>query len=152
MKTLQRLTGPALKAGFLCGVILLLGFYVRYMHRSANPEPAPAEEDYAIDLNVEIAPSEFEGFINYGQPIQTTGISALIDSSYVDSSGKPTTVILSSKSISQPVFATRKIKTQAPVSEPEVFNGTKSPRYILPVPDLTKIWRGSADTSPPKQE
>jgi len=46
---------------------------------------------------------EFEGFINYGSPIQTTGINAL---------GQSEPVVLTDNKILQPVFATRKLATQ----------------------------------------
>lgn len=64
----------------------------------------PNMDDYIIDLNV--APEvvdfmEFEGFINYGSPIQTTGINAL---------GVEENVILTDSKITQPVFATRTLR------------------------------------------
>jgi general secretion pathway protein D len=45
---------------------------------------------------------EFEGFINYGSPIQTGAVDAL---------GNPTTVVLTENRITQPVFSTRKLTT-----------------------------------------
>lgn len=37
----------------------------------------PNTDDYGIDLNLSPEVNEFEGFINYGSPIETTGINAL---------------------------------------------------------------------------
>lgn len=66
-------------------------------------QPTVADDGYTIDL--ELAPEvvEFEGFINYGSPIQTTGINAL---------GQSETLVLTDNRILQPVFATRRLTTQ----------------------------------------
>ncbi len=55
-------------------------------------------DGYTIDLTLAPEVVEFEGFINYGEPIQTTGINAL---------GQSEPVILTDSKITQPVFATR---------------------------------------------
>jgi general secretion pathway protein D len=66
-------------------------------------EATVGEDGYTIDLNVAPEVVEFEGFINYGSPIQTTGINAL---------GQSEPVVLTENKILQPVFATRKLQTQ----------------------------------------
>jgi general secretion pathway protein D len=66
-------------------------------------EATVAEDGYTIDLNLAPEVIEFEGFINYGSPIQTTGINAL---------GQSEPVVLTDNKILQPVFATRKLATQ----------------------------------------
>lgn len=66
-------------------------------------EATVADDGYTIDLNLAPEVIEFEGFINYGSPIQTTGINAL---------GQSEPVILTDNKILQPVFATRKLATQ----------------------------------------
>lgn len=66
-------------------------------------EATVAEDGYTIDLNLAPEVIEFEGFINYGSPIQTTGINAL---------GQSEPVVLTDNRILQPVFATRKLATQ----------------------------------------
>lgn len=57
-----------------------------------------SEDGYSIDLDLTPEVMEFEGFINYGEPIQTTGINAL---------GEYEPIVLTDSKIAQPVFATR---------------------------------------------
>ena len=66
-------------------------------------EATVGEDGYTIDLNLAPEVVEFEGFINYGSPIQTTGTNAL---------GQAEPVVLTDNKILQPVFATRKLTTQ----------------------------------------
>lgn len=66
-------------------------------------EATVADDGYTIDLNLAPEVVEFEGFINYGSPIQTTGTNAL---------GQSEPVVLTDNKILQPVFATRKLATQ----------------------------------------
>jgi len=66
-------------------------------------EATVGEDGWTIDLNLAPEVIEFEGFINYGSPIQTTGINAL---------GQNEPVVLTDNKILQPVFATRKLNTQ----------------------------------------
>ncbi len=63
-------------------------------------------DGYSIDLNMAPEVNEFEGFINYGSPIQTASS---------DGFGNPTTVVLTENRIPQPVFSTRKIITNVTV-------------------------------------
>jgi general secretion pathway protein D len=66
-------------------------------------EATVGDDGYTIDLQLAPEIIEFEGFINYGSPIQTTGINAL---------GQSEPVVLTENKILQPVFATRKLSTQ----------------------------------------
>jgi general secretion pathway protein D len=66
-------------------------------------EATVGEDGWTIDLNLAPEVIEFEGFINYGSPIQTTGVNAL---------GQSEPVVLTDNKILQPVFATRKLTTQ----------------------------------------
>ncbi len=50
---------------------------------------------------------EFEGFINYGSPIQTTSTNPL--------TGLTTTNVLTPNTINQPIFSTRKVSTNVTV-------------------------------------
>lgn len=63
-------------------------------------------DGYSIDLNLAPEVNEFEGFINYGSPIQTSSTDAL---------GNPTTIVLTENRIPQPVFSTRKVVTNVTV-------------------------------------
>jgi Flp pilus assembly secretin CpaC len=63
-----------------------------------------------IDLNLIPQVVEFEGFINYGSPINAVGVQTL--------AGAVTTsvpVVLTQNVINQPVFSTRKVTTSVSV-------------------------------------
>ena len=65
-------------------------------------EPTIGENDFVIDLRFVPEIVEFEGFINYGSPIQSTGTDAL---------GNPVTTVLTENRIEMPVFSTRRVNT-----------------------------------------
>jgi len=69
-------------------------------------DPVVGPDGYSIDLNLAPEVNEFEGFINYGSPIQTGSTDAL---------GNPTTIVLTENRIPQPVFSTRKVQTAVTV-------------------------------------
>jgi general secretion pathway protein D len=69
-------------------------------------EPQVGPDGQTIDLTLAPSVTEFEGFINYGSPIQTTSTNAL---------GISTTNILTPNVINQPIFATRKVQTQVSI-------------------------------------
>jgi general secretion pathway protein D len=73
-------------------------------------EPVIGPDGYTIDLNLVPQVVEFEGFINYGSPIQTTGTNAL---------GVTTVNVLTPNIINQPIFSTRKVTTSV-----SVFDGS----------------------------
>jgi hypothetical protein len=115
---LQRLTWLG-KGLVLCAVITAAGIYVLHAQRSANPhaEVQAAEDSYTIDLTLAPEVQEFEGFINYGSPINTAGTDAL---------GNPVTIMLGSKSIPQPVFSTRKLAEPVAPKQPVVSSESKN--------------------------
>lgn len=65
-------------------------------------DPVLGADGYTIDLNLAPEVTEFEGFINYGSPIQTTSTNAL---------GNPVANVLTPNIINQPVFSSRKVTT-----------------------------------------
>ena len=65
-------------------------------------EPVVGPDSYTIELNLVPQVVEFEGFINYGSPIQTTSTNAL---------GITTTNVITPNVINQPIFSTRKVTT-----------------------------------------
>ncbi len=69
-------------------------------------EPTVGNDNNTIDLNLAPEVTEFEGFINYGSPIQTTSQDAL---------GNPTTLVLTENKIEQPVFSSRKVQTSVTI-------------------------------------
>lgn len=64
--------------------------------------PTIAENRYIIDLNFKPSIVEFEGFVNYGSPIQSTGVG---------SDGKPMSLTLTENRIEQPIFSKRSVET-----------------------------------------
>ncbi|MDQ6624443.1 MAG: type II and III secretion system protein [Verrucomicrobiota bacterium] len=69
-------------------------------------EPVVGPDGVTIDLNLVPQVVEFEGFINYGSPIQTTSTNIL---------GVTQVNILTPNIINQPVFSTRKVTTSVSV-------------------------------------
>ncbi|MEO5916185.1 MAG: Amuc_1098 family type IV pilus outer membrane protein [Luteolibacter sp.] len=65
-------------------------------------EPTIAENDFVIDLRFVPEIVEFEGFINYGSPIQSPSTDAL---------GNPVTSIITENRIEMPVFSARRVNT-----------------------------------------
>ena len=69
-------------------------------------EPVVGPDGYTIDLQLVPQVVEFEGFINYGSPIQTTSTNAL---------GQSIVNVITPNVINQPIFSTRKVTTQVSV-------------------------------------
>ncbi len=69
-------------------------------------EPVVGPDGITIDLNLVPQVVEFEGFINYGSPIQTTSTNIL---------GVTQVNVLTPNIINQPVFSTRKVTTSVSV-------------------------------------
>ncbi len=65
-------------------------------------EPTIGENDFMIDLRFVPEIVEFEGFVNYGSPIQSGGTDAL---------GNPIQIVLTENRIEMPVFSTRRVNT-----------------------------------------
>jgi general secretion pathway protein D len=69
-------------------------------------EPVVGPDGYTIDLNLVPQVVEFEGFINYGSPIQTTSSNAL---------GQQIVNVITPNVINQPIFSTRKVTTSVSI-------------------------------------
>jgi general secretion pathway protein D len=78
------------------------GFETRNTGVTLEIEPTIGENNYAIDLRFAPELVEFEGFINYGSPIQTLGNDVL---------GNPISITITENRIEMPVFATRRVTT-----------------------------------------
>jgi general secretion pathway protein D len=72
-------------------------------------EPVVGPDGVTIDLNLVPQVVEFEGFINYGSPINAVGINTVAGISI------STPVLLTDNVINQPVFSTRKVTTNVSV-------------------------------------
>lgn len=69
-------------------------------------DPVLGADEFTIDLNLAPEVVEFDGFINYGSPIQTTSINAL---------GLIEPVTITENRIEMPIFNTRKVTTQVTI-------------------------------------
>ena len=69
-------------------------------------EPVVGPDGVTIDLNLVPQVVEFEGFINYGSPIQSTSMNIL---------GQPVTNVITPNIINQPIFSARKVTTSVSV-------------------------------------
>lgn len=65
-------------------------------------EPTIGENDFMIDLRFAPEIVEFEGFVNYGSPIQSGGSDLL---------GNPVQIVLTENRIEMPVFSARRVNT-----------------------------------------
>jgi general secretion pathway protein D len=81
-------------------------FEVRNTGVTLEVDPVLGADNYTIDLNLAPEVVEFDGFINYGSPIQTTAIDGL---------GNIQNVIITENRIEMPVFNTRKVTTQVTI-------------------------------------
>jgi general secretion pathway protein D len=69
-------------------------------------EPVVGPDGVTIDLNLVPQVVEFEGFINYGSPIQSVSVNAL---------GIASAFVLTPNVINQPIFSARKVTTSVSV-------------------------------------
>jgi general secretion pathway protein D len=68
--------------------------------------PQVGPDGYTIDMDLVPEVVEFEGFVNYGSPITTSGTDIL---------GNPTRIVLTANRIEMPVFSTRRVTTNVTV-------------------------------------
>jgi general secretion pathway protein D len=69
-------------------------------------DPVVGPNGFTIDLTLTPEVVEFEGFINYGNPITSGAIDGL---------GRPTQVVITENRIEMPIFSTRRVKTAVTV-------------------------------------
>lgn len=82
-------------------------FETRNVGVTLEVEPVIGPDGYSIDMQLAPQVVEFEGFINYGSPIQTTSTNPL--------TGQTTTNVITPNVINQPIFSTRKVTTNVTV-------------------------------------
>jgi type II secretory pathway component GspD/PulD (secretin)/tetratricopeptide (TPR) repeat protein len=75
-------------------------------------EPVVGGDATTIDLNLIPQVVEFDGFINYGSPINAVGVNTVGGANGISVS---TPVLLTQNTINQPVFSTRKVTTSVSV-------------------------------------
>lgn len=81
-------------------------FEMRPVGVTLEVDPVVGADGFTLELNIAPEVTEFEGFVNYGSPIQTGAVDAL---------GQPTTIVLTENRIEQPVFSTRKLTTSVTI-------------------------------------
>jgi general secretion pathway protein D len=74
-------------------------------------EPVVGADGATIDMNLVPQVVEFEGFINYGSPINAVGVNTAMGIS------TSTPVTLTQNVINQPIFSTRKVTTSVQVAD-----------------------------------
>ncbi len=82
------------------------GFETRNTGVTLEVEPVVGPDGVTIDLNLVPQVVEFEGFINYGSPIQSVSVNAL---------GISNSFVLTPNVINQPIFNSRKVTTSVSV-------------------------------------
>ncbi len=82
-------------------------FETRNVGVTLEVEPVIGPDGYTIDMQLAPQVTEFEGFINYGSPIQTQTTNPI--------TGKQTTNVITPNVINQPIFSTRKVTTNVSV-------------------------------------
>ena len=100
-------------------------------------EPVVGGDATTIDLNLVPQVVEFEGFINYGSPINAVGVTTVGGANGISVS---TPVILTQNVINQPVFSTRKVTTSVSVYDGQtVVLGGLMREDVQKVEDKTPI-------------
>ncbi len=79
-------------------------------------EPTVGPDGFTIDLTLSPRVVEFDGFINYGSPINATVAAVLLDSTTLARILSPSyTFVATENVINQPVFSTREVTTDVTV-------------------------------------
>ena len=84
-------------------------FETRNVGVQLEVEPTVGPDGYTIELQLSPQITEFQGFVNYGTPIQTTGPINTLGGGFT---GFTRTVTLTQNTINQPVFSVRQVDTQ----------------------------------------
>ena len=95
-------TGASQGASFPVTPATPTAFDTRNTGVTLEIEPTIGENDFVIDLRFVPEIVEFEGFINYGSPIQSPSTDAL---------GNPVVSVITENRIEMPVFSARRVNT-----------------------------------------
>ena len=100
-------------------------------------EPTVGPDGYTIELSLSPQITEFQGFVNYGTPIQTIGPINTLGGFYT---GFTRTVTLTPNTINQPIFSVRQVDTQVTVYDGQtVVLGGLMREDVQKVQDKTPI-------------
>ncbi len=120
-------------------------FETRNIGVELEVEPTVGPDGFTIELNLSPRVTEFDGFINYGSPIQTSvqsiiGTLTATGNSFLTTLGPATTLQLSENVINQPIFSVRQVTTQVTVYDGQtVVLGGLMREDIQKVEDKTPI-------------
>jgi general secretion pathway protein D len=98
--------GTASSGGFPVTPATPTAFETRNTGVTLEVDPVLGADEFTIDLNLAPEVVEFDGFINYGSPIQTNSVNRL---------GQNVPVIITENRIEMPIFNTRKVTTQVTI-------------------------------------
>jgi general secretion pathway protein D len=98
--------GGGTSGGFPVTPATPTAFETRNTGVTLEVDPVLGADEFTIDLNLAPEVVEFDGFINYGSPIQTTSTNAL---------GFSVPVVITENRIEMPIFNTRKVTTQVTI-------------------------------------
>ena len=84
-------------------------FETRNLGVTLEVEPIIGPDGYTIDLNLSPEVVEFDGFINYGSPINGPILNTLVVPNVIQSA------VLTPNVINQPIFSTRKVTTSVSI-------------------------------------
>lgn len=94
------------------------GWQTRNLGVTLLVTPTIGPDNYTIDLDIEPEVVDFDGFINYGSPINSVGYRPEIPGSDVLAIGTvfvPQLQVLTENVINQPIFTTRKVTTSVTI-------------------------------------
>ena len=112
-------------------------FQTRNVGVQLEVTPTVAPDQYSIDLDLSPQVTEFEGFVNYGTPIETIGPINTIGGVWTGFTRK---VILTQNTIDQPVFSVREVTTQVTIYDGQtVVLGGLMREDVQKVQDKTPI-------------
>ncbi|HEY5894301.1 MAG TPA: Amuc_1098 family type IV pilus outer membrane protein [Chthoniobacterales bacterium] len=126
-------------------------FETRNVGVTLEVEPQVGPDGQTIDLTLAPSVTEFEGFINYGSPIQTVSPIIVAGIQVGNSS-----VVLTPNIINQPIFSSRKVQTQVSIWDGQtvVIGGLiredvqkiedKTP-FLGDIPLIGRLFRSSSD-------
>jgi general secretion pathway protein D len=86
-----------------------IAFEIRNLGVTLEVEPIIGPDGYTIDLNLSPEVVEFDGFINYGSPINGPILNTLLVPNVIESA------VLTQNVINQPIFSTRKVTTSVSI-------------------------------------
>ncbi|MFV0338883.1 MAG: Amuc_1098 family type IV pilus outer membrane protein [Chthoniobacterales bacterium] len=89
------------------------GWTERDIGVSMDVEPIIGPDSYTIDLTLTPLVTDFDGFINYGSPINAVGYSASVAGAFLLQT--PRAISLTDNVINQPIFSTRRVTTSVTI-------------------------------------